>query len=251
MRCRVRMRVLCVAAAVSVCDATPAAADRPLSLSSEDYLRGGATPERFLYFAGVDVWRYGGTLYGGMLWSPRGLRDDGFTMKLLYAGGFYLYRADGRSITGAHDTIAAQAGFRVIRDGFEATVYAGPDLQYHVTLPRDPGNRLRGLHAGARIGADLWWEPRANWMLAASISASTVGPSYSLRLASGWRVGHRFWAGPEFELSGDPVYRQYRLGAHLTSMQFWFGEWMLGGGFITDSDRRTGVYGRLGFVIRR
>jgi hypothetical protein len=29
-------------------------------------------------------------------------------------------------------------------------------------------------------------------------------------------VEDRFWAGPEVETSGDQVYRQYRIGAHVT-----------------------------------
>jgi hypothetical protein len=40
-----------------------------------------ATPNipSFLFFGGTDLWRYGQFLYGGTLWSPSGLNNDGFT----------------------------------------------------------------------------------------------------------------------------------------------------------------------------
>jgi hypothetical protein len=55
------------AAAVVVC----AAGDRATA--------GGLDDRSFLLFAGTDIWRYGGFLYGGFLWSPKGLDSDGFT----------------------------------------------------------------------------------------------------------------------------------------------------------------------------
>jgi hypothetical protein len=222
----------------------------PIELRSGT-LHGGAHPERSLFFAGTDLWRNGGTLYGGMLWSPDGIGRDGLVLKLLYAGGVYRYRADTRSVLGAHDTAAVLPGFQVSRGRFFATVYGGPELQYHRTLPFDPGNRLNGGHAGLRIGADLWWEPLARWMVASSLSASTIGNSYGLRLAIGWRATDRFWIGPEIETSGDAVYRQFRIGAHVTALRARFGEWTFNAGYVRDSDRRDGIYGRLGFLIRR
>ncbi|MGB3273194.1 MAG: cellulose biosynthesis protein BcsS [Xanthobacteraceae bacterium] len=216
-----------------------------------DTLNGGAHPERFLFFAGTDLWRNGGTLYGGMLWSPHGIARDGLTFKLLYAGGVYRYRSGTALVLGAYDTVALMPGFHVSRGRLFATVYGGPDLQYHRTLPTDPGNRLNGGHIGLRVGADLWWQPLKHWMVMASLSASTASNSYGVRLATGWRLMERFWAGPEIEVSGDGLYRQVRFGVHITALRFWFGEWTLNAGYVRDSDHRDGLYGRLGFLIRR
>jgi hypothetical protein len=33
-----------------------------------------------------------------------------------------------------------------------------------IVFPDDPATRLRGNHAGLRVGADLWWEPTPNVM---------------------------------------------------------------------------------------
>jgi hypothetical protein len=246
--------VACIAAALMIGDAAQRGADAEPTAPAQTpalKLSGGTTPERMLFFAGTDLWRNAGTLYGGMLWSPDGLADDGLTLKLLYAGGFYRYRAGTTAVLGAHDGLAVLPGFRVSHGRFFATVYGGPDLQYHRTFPADPGNRLNGSHAGLRIGADLWWEPSEGWMLSASLSASTVGDSYGVRLAAGRKLSDRFWIGPEVEATGDSVYRQWRVGAHITSLRLWFGEWTASAGYTRDSDARDGVYGRLGFLIRR
>jgi hypothetical protein len=55
--------------------------------------RSAQSPLFFLFFGGVDLWRYGDFLYGGGLWSPGGLDRDGFTLKLLLNSGRYRYFA--------------------------------------------------------------------------------------------------------------------------------------------------------------
>jgi hypothetical protein len=39
---------------------------------------GGPADSSYLLFSGTDVWRYGGFLYGGLLWAPAGLDNNGF-----------------------------------------------------------------------------------------------------------------------------------------------------------------------------
>src|SRR5438270_11372472 len=46
---------------------------------------GEASSHRYLLFGGLDLWRNGGFLHGGVLWSPAGL-GQGFTLKLLFGG---------------------------------------------------------------------------------------------------------------------------------------------------------------------
>jgi hypothetical protein len=86
---------------------------------------------------------------------------------------------------------------------------------------------------------------------------STVGRSYWTRAAAGWRfsdLGWRFfdsfWVGPEFLAAGDDDYRQLRFGAHVTSVRIGRYEFSVGAGWVTDSDRRSGAYGRLGLLFR-
>lgn len=248
MRCVRGVYAFCVAAAALFCGGSPTVAD-PLPPTS--HLSGGTYPDKFLYFSGFDLWRSGGSFYGGVQWAPRGLNEDGFTLKLLLAEGSYRYLAGSTSIRGTGLLASVLPGWRIKRGDFEIKLFAGLDLQNHRLSPDDPGNSLRGNHAGVRFAADLWWEPTPSLMLASSISGSTIGNSFSIRGAAGWRVMDRFWTGPELETSGDEVYRQYRIGGHLTSLRFAAFEWSLGAGYVEDNSHRSGPYGRISLLTRR
>ena len=205
----------------------------------------------FLLHGGFDLWRNGGFGHGGLLWSPGGLREDGFTLKLLLGGGTYRYSAGGAEITGRQYVAAAMPGWRFKDGTAELTVFGGLDLQQHQTSPDDPGNNLRGFHAGARGGFDLWFEPiPAALMVTTSLSASTIGRSIWWRGAAGVRT-FDLWIGPESVWCGDDSYRQLRFGAHVTGLRTDMFEWSAGVGWVTDSDKRSGVYGRLGVMVRR
>jgi hypothetical protein len=241
-----------VAVAAVVGGSPPAIADPvtdPLPAASQ--LTGGAYPEKFLYFSGFDLWRGGGSFYGGLQWAPGGLNADGFILKVLLAEGTYRYLAGSTDIRGTGLLASFLPGWRIKRGDIEIKLFAGLDLQNHRFSPDDPGNRLRGNHAGLRVGADLWWEPTPNVMLASSVSGSTIGTNFSIRGAAGWRVEDRFWAGPEVETSGDQVYRQYRIGAHVTSLKWSAFEWSLGAGYVEDNSHRSGLYGRISVLTRR
>lgn len=256
MYCVGRVRTVCVTTAFLFCGGSPAFSDPALldtgaTAPAESRLSGGASPEKFLYFSGFDLWRSGGSFYGGMQWAPRGLNEDGFTLKLLLASGTYRYISGATNIRGTGLLASIMPGWRIKRGDLEIKIFAGLDLQNHRLSPDDPGNSLRGNHAGLRVAADLWWEPTAALMLASSISGSTIGNSFGVRGAAGWRVMERFWAGPELETSGDEVYRQYRIGAHITSFKTANFEWSLGAGYVEDNSHRSGLYGRVGLLTRQ
>jgi hypothetical protein len=251
MRCVGQVYAFCVTAAALFCGGSPTVADPLTDPLPSSQLSGGAYPEKFLYFTGFDLWRSGGSVYGGVQWAPSGLNEDGFTLKLLLAEGTYRYLAGSTSIRGTGLLASVLPGWRIKRGDFEIKLFTGLDLQNHRLSPDDPGNSLRGTHAGVRIAADLWWEPTTSLMLASSISGSTIGNSFGIRGAAGWRFMDRFWAGPEVETSGDEVYRQYRIGAHLTSLKFAAFEWSLGAGYVEDNSHRSGLYGRISLLTRR
>lgn len=251
---RVRVtRRICVAAAAMTCSFGTAMADPALvSTDGSSALRNGAPAETFLYFTGFDLWGKGGSAYGGLLWSPGGLNNDGFTLKLLLAGGNYLYMSGTTDITGSNLLASIMPGWRIKRGDLEIKLFAGLDLQHHRLAPDDPASSLRGNHAGARANAEIWWEPiPAAMMLALTLSGSTIGSNFGARGAAGWRVMDRFWAGPEIEASGDEVYRQYRVGAHITSFKYRAFEWAIGAGYVEDNSNRSGYYGRFSLLTRR
>ncbi len=213
--------------------------------------RDAETTAHFLLFSGADIWRNGAFAHGGFLYAYQGLNHDGPVFKVLLNGGFYRFRSGLTDITGSQIMAAALPGWRWNRPGLEVTVFAGLDVQDHRYTPDDPGNRLRGTHFGIRGGVDLWYEPFSDWMLTGSASLSTVGKSYWTRAALGGRFFHAVWFGPEFLAMGDDTYRQLRFGAHVTSLRMGPAEWSAGAGWVTDSDKRDGLYGRIGVLVRR
>jgi len=194
-------------------------------------------------------------MHGGVLWSPEGLDRDGFLLKGTLGSGVYhdvsgaLGNAD---VMGRQLSASILPGWRFTRERLTITVFAGLDLQNHHLTPDDPSAGLRGSYAGLRTGFELWYEPSSGTMVAADASASTVGPSYSGRLAFGWRFNDWFYLGPEVQgYSADGTYRQFRAGAHITGFKFDTWEWSGGAGFIDDSDHRSGIYGKVGVLTRR
>lgn len=215
-------------------------------------------PPTYMYAGGIEGWHSGAFVYGALVWSPHGLYDAGFTAKLLSGGGAYRYNSGalkGAEITGVQRSTSVMAGWRFKQDKFEATIYGGFDMQEHSLSRYDPGNRMTGVLYGVRVGADLWHEPRPGAMVAANLSVSSIGPSYSARIATGWWIADAVWLGPELQnignpAYGDPSYMQWRIGAHATSFSFMGFEWSLAAGYVGASDGRQGAYGRFSMLGR-
>jgi len=210
--------------------------------------------DTYLLFSGTDLWRHGSFSYGGLLWSPGMLDRDGFTFKTLIGSGTYRYRSGtlgNLDVTGSQAVGFAMPGWRFMRDRVVVSVFAGLDAQYHYLMPYDPGSKLAGTHVGIRSAIEFWYEPDAHSVWAADASISSIGPSYSARLAYGWRLFDALYAGPEVAGFSDDNYKQFRAGLHITGLKWQFLEWSAGLGWATDSDDRDGLYGRIGFFARR
>ena len=246
------LRACCIAVAVLTCGG-----DRALAQALEpdvppsDGLSGGTKVERVLLYAGFDIWRYGRTGYGGFYWAPDGLNNDGFITRLFVSYGVERYDAGSRRFNTAIVRASPLAGWRFKQGRLELKVFAGPELENRVLTPDIPSAKFRGTQLGARVAAELWWEPLPEMMLASAFSASTNATSHSARAAAGWRVFEQFWAGPEISASSDAFSQQYRIGAHLTGFRFDALEWSAAVGYVTDSYHRSGVYGRIGVLTRQ
>jgi hypothetical protein len=215
--------------------------------------RAGAdqSADRYLLFSGVELWKAGGFLHGGMVWSPDGLAADGFALKLLSGAGRYHYLSGATDVTGNAMIFTAMPGWRIKRDRLEATVYAGFDLQRHWFHPDDVENQLRGLHIGTRFAGEVWFEPTDATMMQAWATWSSVDAGYSVRGAVGWRLFDWFYLGPEAQALGDGPYRQVRVGIHLTAWRTGALEWTAGLGYASDKANGAGAYLRLGVLTRR
>ena len=213
---------------------------------------GGLDDRSFLLFTGTDIWRYGDFLYGGLLWSPKGLDHDGFTFKMLLDGGAYNYVSGAlqQTVNGTKLSAAALPGWRFTRGALNVTVFAGPVVQDYRLTPNDPGSRLHGLYVGGETALDIWYQPTANTMAAFNGAVSSIGPTGFAREAVGIRVFDRAFVGPEIEQIWCADFEEIELGAHLTGLRFNSVEWSMASGFALTSDQRSGPYLRLGLNAR-
>jgi len=213
---------------------------------------------RALLFSGRDIWRNGVFAYGGFMFAPGGLEDDGFLVKILLSGGLYRYNAEnlgGERVIGAEWLAQVLPGWRIKRGDAEFKFFMGPEIQRHRLWPDDPANRLRGTSFGLRAATEIWYEPTPATMVALDLSLSSIATSNSARGGFGWRVLKDMlggvYVGPEIQYFGSDGYRHLRLGAHVTSMKTDDIEWSAAIGWASDSSRRTGPYVRLNLMRRR
>jgi hypothetical protein len=211
-----------------------------------------------ILFSGRDIWRNGAFAYGGLIFAPGGLDQDGLLLKILLSGGLYRYDArnlGGERVIGAEWVAQVLPGWRIKRGDAEFKFFAGPDIEKHRLWPDDPDNKLRGNSFGLRMAAELWYEPTPTTMVAADISLSSIATSNSARIAYGWRVLEEMlgglYVGPEIQYFGSDGYRHLRLGAHITTMKTADLEWSAAAGWARDSDGRSSPYLRLNVLKRR
>ena len=208
---------------------------------------------RAILFSGRDIWFNGAFAYGGMLWSPSDLDDDGLLFKVLLSGGLYRYDAGdlgGERVIGSEWLVQVLPGWHVKRGSFEAKVFWGPEFQQHHLSPDDPGNSLSGSRFGLRFSGEIWDEPTPSTMIAADASLSTIGGNDSARIGFGWKILDEFYSGPETQAYGGDGYSQLRLGIHFTSLKTGPAEWSAAGGWARDTNNRSSPYLRLGFMQR-
>lgn len=213
----------------------------------------GADSARFIFFSGVDLWREGSFAHGGLLWSPGGLAQEGFTLKALISGGSYRYFSGGlgTTVNGTETTAQFLPGWRFKHGTMDLQVFAGLDVEEHRLSPDDPSSGLRGHDVGVRGAFDFWYEPAPGMMVAADGSLSSIIGTYSARGALGWRAFGLAYVGPEAQTYACDGYREIRLGIHITGLKTGQFEWSIAAGWARDSDARTGAYGRVSVMMRR
>lgn len=242
------VRLMCafgVVAGVFTASHSSASAQDATVLVAGTETGGGPSPERFLLFSGIDLWRASTAAYGGLHWAPNGLNQDGVIARLLLSRNLERYDADSTTIVRA----SALAGLRVRRGEFELKLMAGP---HFVSFePTAPAAQQSGARLGFQAVIETWWEPTAALMLASSWSAATLDSGYGGRVAAGWRLFDRFWSGPELAVSTDAFSTQYRFGLHLTGYRWQDLEWSAAIGYLQDSFSRDGAYARIGVLLRR
>lgn len=213
---------------------------------------GGPDDPSVVLFSGTDLWRYGAFLYGGVLWAPGGLDNNGFVGKVLLDGGAYSYISGdlNETVDGTKLSAAVLPGWRFIRDGLTVSLFAGPVVQDYRLTPFDPGSSLHGFYVGGEFASDIWYQPNATTMAALNGSVASIGPTGYVRATFGFRFLTPFFVGPEIAQIWCGDFQEMQFGAHITGLRIDAVEWSMGSGFALTSDQRYGPYLRAGFSTR-
>lgn len=242
------MRGACVCAAIVF---SIVAATRSVSAAA------AADPDgdthQILLFSGADLWRNGNFAHAGFYWSPDGTDRDGLIFKTLLSEGTYRYRSgalNDQPVVGRMLGAQILPGWRFIRGPVEVKVFAGVDIRDVRLFPDDPGARLKGTQVGLHTGVEIWYQPTPDTMTALNANASTAGRQFFVQALAGWRLFDAFYLGPELTGFSSYDYRQWRVGLHVTALHWLELEWSGALGVARDSDRVSGLYGRVGILKR-
>ena len=87
---------------------------------------------RTMLFSGRDLWRNGAFAYGGFVFAPGGLEQDGLLLKVLLSAGIYRYAAEnlgGVRVIGLEWLAQVLPGWRIKRGDAEFKFYLGPEFR--------------------------------------------------------------------------------------------------------------------------
>ena len=167
----------------------------------------------------------------------------------------FIITSSARSATSRSDGSCARPPYcragASIRDGIIVTVFLGFDFQQHNLKPDDPIRGLRGSYVGAAyrhralVSTDRNDDDRGRRIVVHHRAELQCAPRAGLRVFDGSSSALRCGASRGRQL--PPVPR--RPSCHrLQDRRF---EWSAGAGWATDTDDRSGAYGKLGCIRRR
>ena len=174
------------------------------------------------------------------------LDHSGMRLRVAGLGGVYNYVSStpglGR-VYGAMESGSFMAGYEWVTNRASIAVFGGVEIVNSSLSPNDPANTVKGLRGGAKLGVDFYVTPTDLTMISGVVSYSSNHNSYYGRLKFGMAVNNHVYVGPEVVALGDDYFQQWRIGGHVTGLQF--GVLQLGAsvGFLNDRVRGAGVYG--------
>jgi hypothetical protein len=107
----------------------------------------------------------------------------------------------------------------------------------------DIGLPSAGVHEGLKTAIEYYAVPSDRMMLFAYASYSTIYDAYYARLKLGMAPVGRVYVGPELAALGDDFYRQWRVGGHVTGLQFGSLQFGVSAGYQIGQTGKGGAYG--------
>ena len=162
--------------------------------------------------------------------------------------GDYSYKSSIAGIgevKGTEEDTAFLAGWKWVGNRTSVELFAGPELRSDTLNKYDPGNTGSKTSAGFATNIDVYANPTPYTMAFGQLSYSTVRRAYLAHIKFGIAVAKNVFVGPEALLLGDDLYRQWRVGVHITGVAL--GPIQLGAsaGYLHDATRGAGEYGAL------
>jgi hypothetical protein len=199
-------------------------------------------------FVGVDM-NSTGLFYGYTAFNiapgKGGVDESGLRLWVLGAGGFYHYPGD-------QDTFwetDALVGYGIVRDDLSANFYIGLNAQGHQLSVPDPRNPVEGLGVGAKFRTDAWYNPTPMTLLYGEGEYSTAFDTYHTSGKYGYSLSgektlndRQLYVGPQVTLFGDAFYQEWRVGAHLTTLNLGKVDFEFGTGYSHNSENGSGAY---------
>ena len=174
------------------------------------------------------------------------LRDSGMRVRVEGLAGRYEYRAaSGTKVAGEQVEAAAMAGYEWIWREAKLAGFVGLSVRNTTLSIPDPGNPVVGTSFGLKSAIDFYARPTDRTMVSAYGSFSTNDKAYFARLKGGYEIASGLYLGPEVAVLGNDFYNQWRVGGHLTGMQFGPVQASLSAGYQYDRELKGGAYGAL------
>ena len=208
---------------------------------------------RTLFFSGVDVSSISSFSWAGADVALSGRDLSGPVLRLMGGAGAYDYQADHVDGGEVHAGVVlgeALAGWRHIGPGLAAAAFAGAEIEDHRLDREDSENRVSGTELGARLAAEVNWQPGERTRLEASAAYGTAFEFHRVRVAAGVAIWRGMYAGAEAESFGNIESDQHRLGLTLDGVRAGRFGFKASAGALRDGDGEVGAYGRLGMDVR-
>jgi len=204
--------------------------------------------DHVLAFAGVDVgkWSTDGWI-GGLIAPWKDLDTSGPRFWILGGAGAYKYNAEGTSFRGVYSSADALVGYGFEGDNYSINALAGFNAINEMVTPFDPENKVQGTAGGFKVRGDAYTNPTPQTMTYGEAEYSTAFQTYYLSQKVGYDItnGKEIFVGPMATYLGDERYHQWRVGGHISNIQFGKVQLDLAAGFADDSVVGKGAFGKV------
>lgn len=173
------------------------------------------------------------------------LDQSGLRLRLGGDVGEYDYLSSAAGVGKVHgreEDGSVLAGWQWVTKTTSVGLYAGPEVRNDLLDKADPGNTAPATGVGLTTGVDVYSNPTPYTMVFGQIAYSTLRQAYYSHFKAGIAVAEDVFVGPEALFLGDDLYKQWRVGMHLSGVRLGALQFGISGGYLDDATRGPGAY---------